>query len=65
MKWRRLSSDTAPEGQHRVPVYRQDEVTVIGWVELGVVAGRQVPTGPVYANRSGGEILDPDPLFVG
>jgi hypothetical protein len=47
-----------------MPVYRDDDVTVIGWAVVAVVAGRQVPAGPVYASRSDCEILDPEPLFV-
>jgi hypothetical protein len=65
MKWRRLSSEPLPEGQARMPVYRPDEPTVVGWVALTFAAGRQGPTGPVYARRHGCEIIDPEPAFVG
>jgi hypothetical protein len=65
MKWRRLSKEPLPEGQARMPVYRDDEVTVVGWVALAVADGRQVPAGPVYVKRFGCEILDPGPVFVG
>jgi hypothetical protein len=48
-----------------MPVYRYDEVTVIGGVAVAVVADRQVPAGPVYARRHGCEIIDPEPVVVG
>jgi hypothetical protein len=64
MKWQCLIREPLPEGQARVPVYPHDEVTVVGWVAVAAVAGRQTPTGPVYAARRGCEILDPEPAFV-
>ena len=64
MKWRRLSREPLPEGQPRMPVYRHDEITVVGWVAVAVAGGRQVPDGPVYAARRGCQILDPRPAFV-